>query len=614
MRATFGAMVEAGELDAGAPAPAPSRATPCPPLRRRRPSTGSSPRRCSSTSPTTWRAMRELARVLRPGGHDGRDRAALRPRVRQLGALRRVPRRARAATSASTGARRCGRRLASAGLVPPGTTTPTACTPPTGGCAAWSGPTNDTHPAVAAYHRVLVWDIVKAPLLTRTADRVLSPLIGKSLVALPAQARCRGPGRPTPGPSCPRRPGRRGPTTPTQGRRHDDRRVRSRRTVPEVPGVLSASDVLATAHAIAEVQRADGMIPWFAGGHCDPWNHVEAAMALTVCGLPTRRRPPTAGWPSRQLADGSWFNYYLADGVKDPRLDTNVCAYMAAGLWHHHLVTGDAELLRRAVAGGREGHRLRAALAAARRLGALVARPGRPARGLRPADRLLVDLPLACAARWPSPSAWARTAPTGSWPPAGSATPWPTTRAPSPPRSEFAMDWYYPMLSGALEGEAGPPPHRRGLVDLRHGGPRGALRLDRRLGHRGRDGRVRAGARRAGPATPAPRTCSPPPRACGCPTARTGPGWSTPTRRPSPSRAHHLHVGGHRPGRRRPVEHHAGGRPLPGRDAPGRTRPGRAALRQRHRRVHRRRTASSAALAADGGPTTSAPRRRPKCD
>ena len=41
-------------------------------------------------------------------------------------------------------------------------------------------------------------------------------------------------------------------------------------TIPEVPGILTASDVLATAHAIAEVQRHDGMIPWFEDGHCDP--------------------------------------------------------------------------------------------------------------------------------------------------------------------------------------------------------------------------------------------------------------------------------------------------------------------------------------------------------
>ena len=44
------------------------------------------------------------------------------------------------------------------------------------------GTTNDDHPAVAAYHRVLVWDITRAPRLTRLADRVLNPLVGKSLV------------------------------------------------------------------------------------------------------------------------------------------------------------------------------------------------------------------------------------------------------------------------------------------------------------------------------------------------------------------------------------------------------------------------------------------------
>jgi SAM-dependent methyltransferase len=44
------------------------------------------------------------------------------------------------------------------------------------------GPTNDSHPAVAAYHRLLVWDIEKAPTVTRTADKVLNPLVGKSLV------------------------------------------------------------------------------------------------------------------------------------------------------------------------------------------------------------------------------------------------------------------------------------------------------------------------------------------------------------------------------------------------------------------------------------------------
>ena len=44
------------------------------------------------------------------------------------------------------------------------------------------GTTNDDHPLVRSYHRLLVWDIVKAPWLTRSAERVLAPVMGKSLV------------------------------------------------------------------------------------------------------------------------------------------------------------------------------------------------------------------------------------------------------------------------------------------------------------------------------------------------------------------------------------------------------------------------------------------------
>jgi SAM-dependent methyltransferase len=36
--------------------------------------------------------------------------------------------------------------------------------------------------AVRAYHRLLVWDLVERPWLTRTAEKVLDPLIGKSFV------------------------------------------------------------------------------------------------------------------------------------------------------------------------------------------------------------------------------------------------------------------------------------------------------------------------------------------------------------------------------------------------------------------------------------------------
>lgn len=41
---------------------------------------------------------------------------------------------------------------------------------------------DDNHPLTRAYHRLLVWDIERAPALTRVADRLLNPTIGKSLV------------------------------------------------------------------------------------------------------------------------------------------------------------------------------------------------------------------------------------------------------------------------------------------------------------------------------------------------------------------------------------------------------------------------------------------------
>lgn len=47
------------------------------------------------------------------------------------------------------------------------------------------GPTNDEHPLVKAYHQLLVWDITQTqPMgtLSRLAEKVLNPVLGKSLV------------------------------------------------------------------------------------------------------------------------------------------------------------------------------------------------------------------------------------------------------------------------------------------------------------------------------------------------------------------------------------------------------------------------------------------------
>ncbi len=47
-------------------------------------------------------------------------------------------------------------------------------------CLFWN--TADDNPLVRTYHRMLVWDLLEAPWLTRTLDRLLNPILGKSIV------------------------------------------------------------------------------------------------------------------------------------------------------------------------------------------------------------------------------------------------------------------------------------------------------------------------------------------------------------------------------------------------------------------------------------------------
>ena len=44
------------------------------------------------------------------------------------------------------------------------------------------GVRNDDHPLAKAYHRLLVWEIMKQPRTLRLASKVLDPLVGKSMV------------------------------------------------------------------------------------------------------------------------------------------------------------------------------------------------------------------------------------------------------------------------------------------------------------------------------------------------------------------------------------------------------------------------------------------------
>jgi SAM-dependent methyltransferase len=74
------------------------------------------------------------------------------------------------------------RKMHGAGLAPTGAHNAHALHSPYWWLRCAVGPTNDTNPLVRAYTRLLEWDIVSAPAATRVTERVLNPVLGKSLV------------------------------------------------------------------------------------------------------------------------------------------------------------------------------------------------------------------------------------------------------------------------------------------------------------------------------------------------------------------------------------------------------------------------------------------------
>jgi hypothetical protein len=107
---------------------------------------------------------------------------------------------------------------------------------------------------------------------------------------------------------------------------------------------------------IVELQRPDGSIPWFDGGVIDPWNHIEAAMGLATAGERERSEKAFAYLADTQLADGSWFgqygaavpmdeSHYTGNGTERGIRDSNFIAYIATGVWHHHLLFEDQGFL-----------------------------------------------------------------------------------------------------------------------------------------------------------------------------------------------------------------------------------------------------------------------------
>ncbi|NUL07585.1 prenyltransferase [Streptomyces lunaelactis] len=225
-----------------------------------------------------------------------------------------------------------------------------------------------------------------------------------------------------------------------------------------LPGVLTAEEAAETVAGILAVQREDGAIPWFRGHHLDPWDHTEAAMALDAAGEHEAAARAYEWLIRHQNEDGSWYAAYAdgeagrpTDRPTDRGRETNFCAYIAVGVWHHFLATGDEIFLER----------MWPAVFAAIEFVLALQQPGgqigwkREADGSPVNDALLtgsssIHQALRCALA----IAEEREEPQPDWELAAGALAHAICRHPERflDKNHYSMDWYYPVLGGAMTG------------------------------------------------------------------------------------------------------------------------------------------------------------------
>jgi hypothetical protein len=217
---------------------------------------------------------------------------------------------------------------------------------------------------------------------------------------------------------------------------------------------LTQAEARQTADWIASVQLADGMVPWYPGAHADPWNHVEAAMALAAGGRWAEAQRAFDWLMAKQLPDGSWCAAYVPGGVTEPRRDPNTCAYVATGAWWCAELAASTSLLeavwpmvKRAVQWCLHYQRPGGEVVWS------VDPDGVAANFALVAASSSLQQSFACAARIAAALSHEQEADSWSRAAAGVASAVATRPQVFTPKQRWAMDWYYPVLSGVLAGE-----------------------------------------------------------------------------------------------------------------------------------------------------------------
>ncbi|MBC6458348.1 prenyltransferase, partial [Actinomadura sp. HBU206391] len=189
----------------------------------------------------------------------------------------------------------------------------------------------------------------------------------------------------------------------------------------------------------------------------DAWNHIEAAMALGVAGLRAPARRAYEWLRTVQRPDGSWPAKWVLGDVTEPGGESNHAAYVAVGAWHELLITGDEEFAERMWPTVRRAVEFTLGLQTARGEIIWIRRPDGS-----PSDHALLT---GCSSIYQSLRCAVALAerlgdPQPDWELAADQLGHVVAAHPEAfaDKSRYSMDWYYPMLSGPVRGQAA---HRR---------------------------------------------------------------------------------------------------------------------------------------------------------
>ncbi len=221
---------------------------------------------------------------------------------------------------------------------------------------------------------------------------------------------------------------------------------------------LSPEERAVTASWVAGRQADDGSLPWFPGRKLDPWDHLQAVMSLTISGRREAAREGFRFLARTQDELGAWPSASTAAVSFDACRESNHAAYLASGLWYHHTAAADSEILAelwpcldRAIdyVVGMQDDESGAIWWATdgegrRHLWPLLTGSSSIHGSLICAERIAAHLGHA-RERWTAARRRLAEAIRGDHP-VFAATPQKTER--------FSMDWYYPVLGGAIRGDA----------------------------------------------------------------------------------------------------------------------------------------------------------------